>query len=145
MSTMIAWPANERREAEQRAKPGGTDSVHPRIYKAMIGLAALFVLAALMIGGGVGETDAFAMVAVLFVVAIGIPAIITLIARASREGRERFEHGAAGSFREWRESDFSVCGSRVKGTDAAIEMLAPIAAVAVGLAAFAIVAAIVLP
>ena len=41
------------------------------------------------------------------------------------------------SFRDWRSGDFAVWGSRVHGTDAAIDMLLPLAAVAFGLTAMA--------
>ena len=43
------------------------------------------------------------------------------------------------SFHDWRTGDFAVWGSKLHGTDAAIDMLLPLAAVAFGLTAIGIV------
>ena len=43
------------------------------------------------------------------------------------------------SLRDWTTGDFAVWGSRLYGTDAAIDMLLPLAAVAFGLTALGIV------
>src|SRR5262249_25903553 len=74
---------------------------------------------------------------------VGIPLVLTRIGR--RSAGAAFEGAAGGSFRDWRRGDFSVWRSRVRGSEAAIEILLPLAAVALGMLAFAIVAAIVLP
>jgi hypothetical protein len=48
-------------------------------------------------------------------------------------------HPGAISFRDWRAGDFAVWGARLRGSDAAIDMLLPLAAVAFGLTAIGIV------
>jgi hypothetical protein len=48
-------------------------------------------------------------------------------------------HPEAISFRDWQSGDFAVWGSRLRGTDAAIDLLLPLAAVAFGLTAIGIV------
>jgi hypothetical protein len=43
------------------------------------------------------------------------------------------------SYRDWKIGDFAVWGSKLRGTQAAIDMLLPLAAVAFGLTALGIV------
>jgi hypothetical protein len=121
------------------------DRVHPLVYKAMIGLAAVMVVATASFWLDAPATrDVFMIAAGFILLAVAIPLALARIARRSRDAAP-FERAAGGSFRDWRRGDFRVWGSRVRGSDAAIEILLPLAAVALGMLAFAIVAAIVLP
>ena len=76
------------------------------------------------------------MVSVLVLVAVLVPLALALIWRRHHTGDP---HPQAISFRDWSAGDFAVWGSRVRGMDAAIDLLLPLAAVAFGLTAIGIV------
>ena len=77
-----------------------------------------------------------AMVSVLLFVAVLIPLALALVWR--RHHAPDDPHSGGTSFRDWRSGDFAVWGSRLRGTDAAIDLLLPLAAVAFGLTAIGI-------
>ena len=52
--------------------------------------------------------------------------------------REENPSGAEG-FAAWREREFEICDTRLKGKEAAYQVLLPIAAVSLGMAVFALV------
>jgi hypothetical protein len=62
-----------------------------------------------------------------------------LLALVWRKFRGSDSHPEVISFRDWRAGNFAVWGGRVSGTNAAIDMLLPLAAVALGLTAIGIV------
>jgi len=108
---------------------------HPNVYRLLAGLAAWFVLSAWLFAGG-GHTDlVLGVVTGLFVMSVGIPSMLARIRRFHRppsvERPERFE--------QWAERDVDLWTGPVKGKLAAIETLLPIAAVAFGMTAFALV------
>jgi len=55
-----------------------------------------------------------------------------------KSSHERKSSGEA-SFQEWMTGDFDTWQDRVKGRNAAVEVLLPMAAIAIGMTAFAIV------
>jgi hypothetical protein len=113
------------------------DQLHPRIYALAIGLVAWFALSAWILFDRQDDTALpLTMVSVLFFVAVMIPVALAFVWR--RHGVPD-PHPERTSFRDWRAGDFAVWGSRVRGTDAAINMLLPLAAVAFGLTAIGIV------
>ena len=114
------------------------DQLHPRIYAGAITLVVWFALAAWILFDRQDDIGLpLAMVSVLLLVAVLIPLALALVLRRHRapdaHGPERI------SFRDWRAGDFAVWGGRVRGTDAAIDLLLPLAAVAFGLTAIGIV------
>ena len=113
------------------------DQLHPRVYAGAVGLVAWFALSAWILFDR--QTDIglpLMMVSVLLFMAVLIPLALALVWRRHRISDS---HPEATSFRDWRAGDFAVWGSRVRGTDAAIDMLLPLAAVAFGLTAIGIV------
>jgi hypothetical protein len=113
------------------------DQLHPNIYKAAVGLVALFALAAWILFDRQSDIDLpLAMVSVLLLVAVLLPWSMSLVWRRHRRAHERHPEV---SFHDWRVGDFAVWGSKLRSTDAAIDMLLPLAAVAFGLTAIGIV------
>lgn len=112
-----------------------TDHLHPSLYLALAALALLYVISAWSFGG-MGETDyLLTVVTGLVSIAILLPTALWRIWRNhSRETGEPQE-----SFREWAASDFHIWQDHVSGIDAAVEILLPVAAVALGMLIFAII------
>ena len=124
MATKNAQPVHRR-----------SDRFHPMIYKAMVVLALLLVVAAWgFFQHGDPTALLLAVVTIFFVVALGIPILLWRIwdrnAHAARPAR---------SYRDWASGEFGIWQDHVKGRSATIEALLPIAAVAIGMVAFAIV------
>lgn len=108
--------------------------LHSFVYKTVAVLAIWFVLSTWISFGGKEYTDLiFAMVAVLMLMAIGIPFALWLVWRNFAESGERRKS----SFRDWASGEFDVWTGRLPG--AAVEVLLPIAAVAVGITLFGLV------
>jgi hypothetical protein len=114
------------------------DQLHPRIYGAAIGLVVWYALAAWILFDHQDDIGLpLAMVSVLLFVAVLIPLALALVWR--RYHALDRPHSEATSFRDWSAGDFAVWGSRLRATDAAIDLLLPLAAVAFGLTAIGIV------
>jgi amino acid transporter len=114
------------------------DQLHPRVYAGAVGLVAWFALAAWILFDRQDDIGLLlTMVSVLLLVAVLVPVALALVWRRHRTEDQR--HPEQLSFRDWSAGDFAVWGSRVRGTDAAIDLLLPLAAVAFGLTAIGIV------
>jgi len=115
-----------------------SDQLHPNIYKAAVGLVALFVLAAWILFDRQNDIGLpLAMVNVLLLVAVLLPWSLSLVWQRHHMAGQR--HPNHISFHDWRIGDFAVWDSKLRSTDAAIDMLLPLAAVAFGLVAIGIV------
>lgn len=113
------------------------DHLHPRIYAGAIGLVAWYALAAWILFDRQDDIGLLlTMVSVLLLVAVLIPLALSLVWRRHRRDQR---HPEKLSLADWRAGYFSVWGARVRGTDAAIDLLLPLAAVAFGLTAIGIV------
>jgi len=118
------------------------DQLHPNVYKAAVGLIALFVLAAWILFDRQNDIGLpLAMVSVLLLVAVLLPWSLSLVWQKYETAHRR--HPEKISYRDWKIGDFAVWGSKLRGTHAAIDMLLPLAAVAFGLTALGIVFVIV--
>ena len=88
-----------------------------------------------------GQTDyLLAIVTGFLIIAVAIPATLALMAYSegsSVDGESSAPRDTA-SFRQWAAEDFDTWQDRVKGRNAAVEVL-PMAAIAIGMTAFAIV------
>jgi hypothetical protein len=112
--------------------------LHPMVNAAMIGLELLYVLAVWVGFAGSGYTDYLLVIASLFVFgAMALPLVALRVWRANRRPGVREERE---TFQEWAEGEFETAPGRVSSMTATIEILLPIAAVAFGMTAFAIVA-----
>jgi hypothetical protein len=114
-----------------------TETLHPYVYAAILALALLLVLSAWGFSGGQGETGLALTVVSLFVlVAVGLPTILWRI------WRNHHARGAAqpARFADWAESEFVVWQGHLKGKEAAVLVLLPVAAVACGMTILAMIA-----
>jgi hypothetical protein len=114
-----------------------SDELHPLVYKIMAGLAFWFALSAWIFFGAAGYTDlALAMVSLFMLISVAIPFLIWMAWRGSPVSGA--EHKGTQTFRDWAAGEFETWQGRVSGREAAIEVLLPLVAVAVGLAIFGI-------
>jgi hypothetical protein len=124
---------------DPRRVPPRSDRLHPVVWRTILLLALWTVIAAWGFVGR-GYTDYVLVVVSGFVLAaVGLPALLWLNWSRNRTGTGRAETGAAGSFRDWLAGEVEIRRGRIKGVDAAFAVLLPIAAVALGMTAFAIV------
>jgi hypothetical protein len=147
-----AWRFVEPRGAMARQPDNPLfDDLHPLIYAAMAGLAVWLLISAWVFFDGSGYINlALVMVSVLFVMAIGIPFMLSRAApHADREAPSDVamtdvatggENGpATEGFGQWIHGDLDAGTGRCRSWTAAIEILLPIAAVAFGMTAIGIV------
>jgi hypothetical protein len=113
------------------------DRLHPAVYGLIIGLTAWFVLSVwALFGGGYTMLDNL-VITVFFVVAVGVPCLLALIWRRHRGHRDG---GAAElRFRQWTAGEFHTLTGRQPALQAIVEILLPIAAVAIGITIYGLV------
>lgn len=110
-----------------------TGFLHPGVYAILAGLSGWLVLSVWIFFSGVDTTDYLLAVVSGFIgIAVGLPFIL------SRQMRDRLGVTPP-SFRSWRAWTFETWTGGLGGTQAAAEILLPIAAVAFGMTAFGIV------
>ena len=113
------------------------DHIHPRIYASAVGLVVWYALSAWILFDRQDDIGLpLMMVSVLLLMAVLIPLALALVWRKYRPAEPA---PGATSFREWRAGDFAVWGTRLRASDAVIDLLLPLAAVAFGLTAIGIV------
>jgi hypothetical protein len=108
-----------------------SDSLHPLVNVAIIGLVLMFIAAMWMFFAS-DSYEAWLDVVVtgLFVIAIVIPALLWLTWRRNAEGARD---------RDWAGREFDTLTGSVKGANATAEVLLPIAAGAVGMTVLGLV------
>ncbi|MDH2341206.1 hypothetical protein QCM77_04780 [Bradyrhizobium sp. SSUT18] len=127
-------PLEQRREPSLDAPSG----FHPLVYKAAIGFVALFVAAAWVAFDRQSDIELpLAMLSVLLFVAVLLPYLLWRIWRTGQTRPPTLKTNKG--FRKWMKGSTQVWQSRLKNSDAAIDMLLPLAAVALGLVALGIV------
>jgi hypothetical protein len=115
-----------------------SDQLPAIIYQAAAGAVLVFVVLAWLFFGGWGQMGlTLAVVSVLFLMALAIPFALWLAWR-EQQGDESAQDDPA-SLREWAAGEFGTWQGRLKGANAAIEILLPIAATAVGMLTIGIV------
>ena len=122
------------------AAPPITSRLHRRVFGLLIGLAAWFALAVWGFAG-VGETDYLLVIVSGFIFVV--MALVLILSRVGRTHRPTNDDSAkagnkALSFYDWATSDFDTWQGRLSGMQAAIMILLPIAAAAIGMTAFAV-------
>jgi hypothetical protein len=113
-----------------------TDRLPPLIYVTLVGLVAWMVLAAWGFSGPGYADVALTVVTGLLIVVIAIPFVLWRVARANRDGAE---DEPSPDFDDWASGQFETWQDRVKGSNAALEIILPVAAAAIGMTALAIV------
>ncbi len=112
--------------------------LHPLIYKTMTLLALGFVLAAWGLAGkGYSRLELAVLTAFVTVVVV----LLVVVAHIRRRRPGLVAEGAAAprSFRDWARGELATAAGLVEANLATVEILLPILAVVVGLAALAIV------
>ncbi|MGY8711879.1 hypothetical protein RAD16_39605 [Bradyrhizobium sp. 18BD] len=118
------------------------DQLHPKVYGAAVGLVAWFALMACVLFDRSDDISlSLGFVTLLFIVAVGLPWILSRLGRRHRMSNEP-PHGPI-SLHDWKAGDFMVWGARLHGSHAAIDVLLPLMAVSFGLTAIGIVFVIV--
>jgi hypothetical protein len=128
-------------EPVPRDRPN-SGAFHPLVYKLLAVLAAWFVLSAWAFAGGQDTGLALVMVTFVFVISVGVPSLLALTRRSRRNARsddDQPNEENEGEFGEWAGHEVDLWSGPVKGKLAAIETVLPIAAVAFGMTAFALV------
>jgi hypothetical protein len=119
-----------------------SDDLHPLVYKAVIGLALWFVLSAWVFFGGWDYMGLLlAVVTGFFLIAMAIPLLLWLTWRRHREPGAA--ESGSGSFRHWASGDFAIWQGHIAGSEAAVQVILPIAAVSIGLTLIGIVLVVV--
>jgi hypothetical protein len=115
----------------------GSDSLHPAVYGVIVALTAWFVLSAwIWFSGGYTALDNV-VITVFFLMAVGIPTLLWLIWRHHRAPYEA--HDAKLPFRRWTAGEFHILTGGQPTLQATIEILLPIAAVAIGITIYGLV------
>ncbi|MDX8531680.1 hypothetical protein RFM41_09010 [Mesorhizobium sp. VK25A] len=111
--------------------------LHRWVYFAMVGLAACYALSAWIGFAGSGAADYLLFVVTGFIVmSVVLPAIAGRVWRHHRISAP----GRPTTLADWMAGEFDTGDHPVKASTATIEILLPLAAVAFGMTAFAILA-----
>jgi len=119
----------------QRKNAPSTDRLPLVVYAILACFVAWLVIAAWGFAGPGYADLSLTVVTGLLIIAVGIPYVIWRVWRSATGDRQddRVRFG------EWKTSQFEIWQDRQKGIAAAIEIILPIAAAAIGMTAFAIV------
>jgi hypothetical protein len=122
----------------RRDEPPAQD-LHPRVILATVGFSIWFVLAAFA-GFAVDAYSGYLLmfVALIFGIGMALPFLMFLAWKKGHrgDGHDDFE---SRSFHDWAERPLATWQDRVKGMNAATEVLIPMGAAALGMTAFGIV------
>jgi hypothetical protein len=127
-------------DTDNRTRPGRsvTGRLHSRVYAALIGLALWMALWAWSFVGS-GETDYILFIVTGFIVTVvTLQLILMRVRRADRTADSGNAKDGALSFQEWARGDFEAERGRLRAGEAALLILLPIAAAAIGMMAFGI-------
>ncbi|HWV52367.1 hypothetical protein [Pseudorhodoplanes sp.] len=131
---MLKNPAKNPASDVTSPKLPSSDRFHPAIYLLVAGLVAVFVISAFDFGDRGYVDYLLVVVSGFFVIAMGIPLLLWLTWLHQTPAHDR-----AGSLRDWSRRDYETWQGPLKGREAALQILLPIGAVAVGMAAIGIV------
>ena len=116
-----------------------TSSLHQRVYTILIGLALWMALWVWSFVGG-GETDYILFIVTGFiVVVVALQLVLMRVRRADKtiDNSNSAKDGAL-SFHDWARGEFETERGRLRAAEAALLILLPIAAAAIGMMAFGI-------
>ncbi len=113
-----------------------TDRLPPIVYVALVGCVAWMALAAWGFAGPGYADVALTVVTGFLILVIAIPIVLWRVARAHRD---RAGDDRSPDFDDWASGQFETWQDRITGANAALEIILPVAAAAIGMTAFAIV------
>lgn len=116
-----------------------SNGLHPNVFKAMVVLAAIYLVSAWIGFGHGGHVDY-----VLFVITGFVALWVALLGVAATAWRNNslWQPTHADDIEEWEDEEFDIGQGHMTGRTALIEILLPLAAVAFGMLAFAILSII---
>jgi len=116
-------------------------TLHPRVYVLLVGLSLWFVLAVWSFSGaGVTDYLLFIVSGFIFIV-IALSFILSRVGRRDAVAADRAAPGddePQQSWHDWASLDFDTWAGRLSGMQAALQILLPVAAAAVGMTAIGI-------
>jgi hypothetical protein len=110
-----------------------TDSLHPVVYLALIGVTVWFVAAAWQFGVSAYTDYLLTVVSGFAVIFVALPSALWFT--AARHERSLQSNTGNESFREWARKEFETWQGRRSGSNVVIEILLPMAAAAIGMTA----------
>ena len=113
--------------------------LHPIVYAAMACLALWLVVSAWAFASDSYVAWLLAVVSGFILIVVSLLFILSRVGSHDPGAHQSDAMRQYKNFHDWRSGDFEMWRDRVKGTRAAIEILLPLAAVAFGMSAFAIV------
>jgi hypothetical protein len=129
---MAAHPLPVRREWPP------SDELHPKIYTAIVGLTIWLLLSVwVLFSRGSYEGLTLSVITLFFTVLVGIPILLWLTWRRNAAPYEQSRIPAP--FHEWSTNSFETWTGGLRGREAAIQILLPIAAVTIGMTIFGLV------
>jgi hypothetical protein len=125
----------ERNVEHERKRPA-TSVLHARVWALLVGFSAWFALAVWGFAGGGLSNYLLVIVSGFIFVVVALQLILSRVGRKDGAAKRESEQP---SLREWASEDFETWQDRLSGTQAALHILLPIAAAAVGMTAFGII------
>jgi hypothetical protein len=127
---------NSDHDLDHDPQAPATSRLHAGVYILLIVFSAWFALA-VWIFAGRGLTDYLLFIVSGFVfVVVTLQLILSRVGRTAKAGKGNDNWA---SFRAWATSDFETGQDRLSGAQAAVHILLPIAAAALGMTAFGII------
>jgi hypothetical protein len=123
-------------------KPPPSNRLHPTVYAAMAGVALWFAIAVWGFASDGYTAWLLTVVSGFVFIVVALQFVLSRVGTKDPTSHPSAESQAARqseNFKEWTSGEFETWQDRVKGSNAAVEILLPIAALAVGMTAFAIV------
>jgi hypothetical protein len=114
------------------------DELHPIVYRTMVGLTVWLVASMLLLfnrGPYVGLN--LLVICFFFLIFVGVPVLLAVTWRRNRG--EDVRSADPQKFREWAACEFSTWTGGLSGREAALQILLPLAAVAIGMTIFGLV------
>jgi hypothetical protein len=129
----------DQQSSNESAKRVVTGGLHYRVYGMLIGLTLWFVVWVWSFFGA-GEIDYLLFIVTGFItVVVALQLILSRVAPAPETtNANTAEDGNQPSFRDWLRGDFAIEHGRLRSIEAAIIILLPIAAAAIGMMTFGI-------
>jgi hypothetical protein len=110
-----------------------SNGLHPYVYGAIAALVLWFIVSAWSFASD-GYTDwLLAVVSGFLMIFVALPFVL------SRVSRDDADDGAPQSFHGWASCEFDTWQYRLRGQNAAVEVLLPVAAIAFGMTALGVV------
>jgi hypothetical protein len=118
--------------ATRRNNPAHWDRLHPRVYIIIAALTAWLVLSAWLFFATSSYTSlVLAVVTGLLAVALGLPLVMSRVGHGLEDAEH--SHQQPLQYRDWASGEFDAWQTHLRASEATLQVLLPIAAVAFGM------------